>query len=130
MIRWGTELARAALVGLLYFFLARLGLHFMARPEEIAIIWPAGGFLLAVLLLSKQQAWPFLLLAAFFANGLANWMAGNSLLFNLGLSVVNIIESALAGWLLVHFIGRPMTLSRLKEVVGLVGLVGWWRLWR
>lgn len=122
MIRWRAELARAAVVGLVYFLLARLGMHFMARPEEIAIIWPAGGFLLAVLLLSKQQAWPFMLFGAFFANLLANWMAGNSLLLNLGLSVVNISESALAGWLLVHFIGRPIILSRLREVLGLVGL--------
>jgi PAS domain S-box-containing protein len=121
-VDWGRHLAWAGLIGVLYFLLARLSLNFVVQPEGIAIIWPANGFLLAVLLLSQRRRWLGLLGAACLANFAANVSVNNGPVLSLGLAVINCIEAGLAAWLMDRFFERPISLNRLKEMIGLLGL--------
>ncbi len=87
-------------VGATYFGLARLGLLTVSQGTHVAPLWPAGGFLLGVLLLSERRRWPWLLLAATAAGMAAQLAVGRATPVAVGLSAANCAESLLAalGW--------------------------------
>jgi PAS domain S-box-containing protein len=51
-----------------------------------------------------------------------NLNAGQSLAVSLGFSLANCAESVIAAWLLVHYLGTPLTMTRLRDIIGLGGL--------
>jgi ABC-type phosphate transport system auxiliary subunit len=53
----------AVLVG--FAVVTKLGLLFVAPPENVSYFWPAGGFLLAVLTLAPPERWARLLLVIY-----------------------------------------------------------------
>ena len=55
-------------------------------------------------------------------NTVANLTAGLSLAVSLGFSLANCAESMTAAWLLVRFLGTPLTMTTLRDVMGLTGL--------
>jgi integral membrane sensor domain MASE1 len=73
------QLALAAAVGLADFGMAKLGLLFVVQPEGLAAVWPASGFMLAVLLLIGMRSWPAAAAGAFAAVSVANLVDGNGL---------------------------------------------------
>src|SRR5439155_939572 len=120
--RWVWELGRAGVVALGYFLSAKVGLAFVVQPEGLAAVWPPSGFLLAVLVLSPQRAWAVILGGVLCSNTVANLTAGLSLTISLGFSLANCAESMTAAWLLVRFLGTPLTMTTLRDVMGLTGL--------
>ena len=87
-----------------------------------AAVWPPSGFLLAVLVLSPQRAWAVILGGVLCSNTVANLTAGLSLTIRLGFSLANCAESMTAAWLLMRFLGTPLTMTTLRDVMGLTGL--------
>jgi len=120
--RWVWDLGRAGVVALGYFLSAKVGLAFVVQPEGLAAVWPPSGFLLAVLVLSPQRAWAVILGGVLCSNTVANLTAGLSLTISLGFSLANCAESMTAAWLLVRFLGTPLTMTTLRDVMGLTGL--------
>ncbi len=112
----------AALMGLAYLLLARFSLLFVVQPEQIAGFWLPNGFLIGVLVLRARCDWRCLLASGGIANLIANLWAGNSLGLSLGFAAVNVVESWLAAWALVRYIRSPITLTRLREVFGVVAV--------
>ncbi len=112
-------LSYAILVALLYFVAARIGLAFQVQPAGVASIWPPSGLLLAALVLRPRSQWPVILGAVFLAITLANLAGGNPLGASLGFGLANCTESLLAAWLLVYFVGTPLPLTSLRQVLGL-----------
>ena len=47
----------AALLGISYYFAARLGLGFRFQNSQIGVVWPANGLFLAALLLTSRNKW-------------------------------------------------------------------------
>ena len=52
-----TDAAACVTVGAVYFALAWLSTHLTPRTGEIAYLWPAGGFILALLLVAPRRLW-------------------------------------------------------------------------
>ncbi|MCI0560814.1 MAG: MASE1 domain-containing protein, partial [Nitrososphaera sp.] len=119
--RWLIVL-RISLIAVVYVLCARFSLIFIVQPEGLAAFWLPSGFMLAVLVLSNRQEWFPILLAVFFANTAANMLVGNTLAVSIGFAAANCTESFFAAWLLVRVLGTPITLTTLKEVIGLTGL--------
>jgi diguanylate cyclase (GGDEF)-like protein/PAS domain S-box-containing protein len=94
------QLALIGAVGATYFVLARLGLETTATSTQVAAVWPAGGFLLGVLLLSARRSWVSLLLAAAIAGFVAQLAADRDVAVSLGLSAANCAETLIAAALI------------------------------
>jgi len=110
-------------VGLLVFVSASLGLTwFVIPPAAVPTVWPASGILLAALLLAPPPAWPLLLISAGLAMGLAQLWAGTSLLVSLALTLARLAEAILAASLVRRWSAAPLAMTRLRDLVGLVGV--------
>ena len=112
----------ATLTALAYLLLARLNLLFKAEPENIAVTWFPNGMLLGVMLVRERRDWRWLLASGCAANLIANFWGGNSLLMSLGFAGVNGIETWLAAWATTRHSGMPLSLTRLRELFGLVAV--------
>ena len=110
------------LTALAYLVLACFSLLFVVQPEQVAGFWLPNGMLIGVLVLRDRREWRWLLAGAGAANLSANLWIGNSFGLSLGFVVGNLVESWLAAWALVRYVGTPITLSRLREVFGLVAV--------
>ncbi|MFZ2887270.1 MAG: MASE1 domain-containing protein [Minisyncoccia bacterium] len=95
-ILYGLELA---VVGLLYYLAARIGLDFAAVNEFAAFIWPATGIAIAAIYLRGYRLWPAIFIAAF----VANYFNGAPLFAALAVAAGNTLEAVMALWLLRMF---------------------------
>ena len=110
-------------LGLLVFASASLGLTwFVVPPAALPTVWPASGMLLAALLLAPSPAWPLLLISAGIAMGLAQLWVGTSLLVSLALTLAHLAEALLAATLVRRWSAAPLTMTRLRDLVGLVAI--------
>ena len=116
---WSAKIC-AALMLLSYLLLARFSLLFVVQPEQVAGFWLPNGLLIGVMVVRGCGDWRYLLISGCLANLIANLWTGNSFGLSLGFMVANGLESWLAAWALVRYVGSPITLSRLREVFGLV----------
>ncbi len=119
--KWQQNLVRTTAIAGTYFLLAQLGLLFIIPSSSFAVIWPASGFMLAVLLLTEKRSWPLTMTAVFATITLANLHNGNPLLVSLGFAFANSLESILAAFFLTYFVIRPggpsLSFSKIREVV-------------
>jgi PAS domain S-box-containing protein len=118
--RVGTEIARLALVALVYWITVQIGLLFVVHPEGIASVWPASGLALALLLLNPKRTWPRLLVVIFITNAAGNWVGGNSLPASLGFALANLLEGALSAWTLVYLCKTRLTFEYTWQVAALL----------
>jgi PAS domain S-box-containing protein len=112
----------AALTALSYLALAYVSLFFVVHPENIAGFWLPNGFLVGLMIQRSRRDWPWLVASGASAAAVANLLSGDSMGVSLGLAAANLVEAWLASWLLVKYVGNSITLRRLKEVFGLVGV--------
>jgi integral membrane sensor domain MASE1 len=113
--------ARIGAFGLAYFGGAELGhvLAFRAADQAFAGFWPPAGLFLAALLLTGFRLWPAMLLAACAANLASDVLVHDrSVLVSLGFCAANCAEACIGAWLLRRFVGLPITLARMKDVLG------------
>ena len=117
------RIARTMGVGVLAFTSAWLGLTwFVIPPATIATIWPTSGLLLAFLLLTPMDEWLLLLCSAGLATGLAQLLAGTPPLISLALTLAHLAATLLAATLVRRWAAAPLTMHRLRDVLGLVAL--------
>jgi integral membrane sensor domain MASE1 len=113
--------ARAVVFGLAYLVTAEVG-HLLSRrgPEQrFAIFWPPAGLFLAVLVLNRVRSWPAFLVAALGANLTSEvLLQGRPATVGLGFYLANASEACLGAWLLRRFVGLPLALTRLRDVLG------------
>jgi len=114
-------LVRTLLIAAAYGVLAKYGLIFVGS-EVCAFFWPPSGFMLGVLLWRPRREWPLLVLAFFVANVVANGIGAGRIPTSLGFGFANCVESLAAAWLLIRFLGAPLTMGKLREVIGLITL--------
>ncbi|HKG03430.1 MAG TPA: diguanylate cyclase [Conexibacter sp.] len=104
-----------------YFALSRLGLAFLS-DGQVALLWPASGLALGVLVAVPRRAWPRYALAAFFANLAAQAWARGLDTPAVALAAVNACEGVLAAWTLqtIAPMRRRLTFESTREVAALV----------
>ncbi len=103
------------LSGLLNFAVSWLGLRFHDKALDIAVVWPAAGVALALLLVRPRRDWPALLLGLTAANVLANLLAGRSLTLSFMLTGADLL-AALTSAALLNRGGGPIDLRSPANV--------------
>jgi PAS domain S-box-containing protein len=113
-------LGLAIAVGIAYFLAARLSLALLAKPDGVAVFWPAAGVSSGVLIvLGRAARLPVasgVIVATIIANLMGDrgvWDAAASALWDTG-------EALLAAWLIERYFGLGFTLGRLRNVLGLL----------
>lgn len=114
-----------ALVFILYYAGAKLGVGFTVMPEGLAIVWPPNAVLLAALIRFRGAAYPAIAtvaVAAEVAADVPTFTAIEALLFGL----VNLTEATLAYWLLARwrFDARFARLADLWKFLAAGPLIG------
>ncbi|HYG75114.1 MAG TPA: MASE1 domain-containing protein [Planctomycetota bacterium] len=100
-----------------YFLTAKYGLSLAFGPKPITAVWPPTGLALALLLLGGERFWPSITVGAF----LANVSTPDETLFTaFAIAIGNTLEAYVGSRLLRRF-GFDLSISRLRDVVLLVG---------
>lgn len=110
----GIRVAWWLVVAIGYAGAARLGYLFTIHPVSVSL-WPASGLLLGILLLTRRQRWPELLVAAMVGNILADRMHHAPLLVALAGAAANAAESLIAALVVQRLAGRRLTLGSMRE---------------
>jgi signal transduction histidine kinase len=119
--RWVGAITLTVAIAIAYFIAARLSLELLTKPEGVAVFWPAAGVSAGALIaLGFRARWPVIfgtMAATILANLLGDRTVWGSFLFGL----CNAGEAVLTAWLIHHFHGPDFTLSKPRNVIGLVG---------
>lgn len=99
-----------------YLAAAKLGLSLAFFAEQVTPVWPASGIALAAVVLFGPSIWPGIWLGAL----IANLAVGEPALAAASIATGNTLEAMVALWLLRRFGGFEPSLSRLRDVFGLV----------
>lgn len=104
-------------IGLLYFLVARFSLFLIFQPVGIAAIWPPSGIFLSAILLTRKNVRPYLIGALFIMDLVAEILAGTPLVVSLVYAAALAADATLSAWLLLHFVGEPISFRNVKEIV-------------
>src|SRR5262249_23530072 len=120
VVRYGRAryAAQLALLGAVYFGLAKFGLTMAFVTEQVTAVWPPTGLALAALVVFGYRVWPGIALGAFLANATATQPLGTAA----GVALGNTLEALLGAWLLTRVVGFDQALERVRDVFGLVVL--------
>lgn len=111
---------RAALLAVVYYAAARLGLSLAFVNAQATAVWPPTGLAIAAFLLAGPAAWPGVWLGAFAANFAVSHAVLPSLLIACG----NALEGWVAASLVRRFTGGAGALERAGGVFAFAGLAG------
>jgi PAS domain S-box-containing protein len=143
----------AVIVGLAYYFGAKVGFALTLRPSPVSTLWPPNSILLAAFLLTPVRSWWALLGGAFVAHLTVQLQGGIPLPMVLGWFVSNASEGLIGAGIVRHYIKGPLKFETFREAsvfvagaafigtaissfldAGFVSLVGWaqssyWDVW-
>ena len=109
-------LGDAVLLAGAYYVLARIGLSFGSLPGNVAPVWPAGGFALAVLIVRGRRLWPGVTLGALAVYGVgADVPLSSALAMSAGNTLAALGAATVLGW-----IGFRPVFDRTRDVAALV----------
>jgi len=94
------------------FVTAYAGIEFTRVSGQVAVIWPADAFMLAILLRSPRHSWGPFLIAGFIGNSLADWLGADPLNVALMLAACNTLNIAVSITLFSRFVEMPADLTR------------------
>ena len=103
--------------GVVYFVAAALTLHFVGGGDGIAVLWPASGLALAILLM-RTRGHAAIHVAAIATGSLAaNLIFAGEVAVSLGYTLANIIEPITIIWLLKTVLGRRLSFSEPRDLL-------------
>jgi PAS domain S-box-containing protein len=111
--------AATAAFAILYFIAAALTGSLIGDPG-IAVMWPASGVYLGVMLVAPRRMWAALACAAGLGSLLAYLQAGSSLEVSVAFAVPSSAEGLLGALLVERIAGKRLTLCGLKDLIALV----------
>jgi len=108
------------IVGVAYFFAARLGLFLLTEPDGVAVFWPAAGVSSGILIaLGRDLRWP-VAVGVVAATVAANLTSDRNIWAAIAFGLCNVGEALLAAWLIERYVGGVFHLSRLRHVLYLL----------
>jgi PAS domain S-box-containing protein len=113
-------LGLAIAVGIAYFLAARLSLALLAKPDGVAVFWPAAGVSSGVLIVLGRAARLSVASGVIVATIIANLMGDRSVWDAAASALWDAGEALLAAWLIERYFGLGFTLGRLRNVLGLL----------
>ena len=115
----GRYLALSAGITVVYYLLGRLGLLMVLPPYQVAPIYPAAGWGLAVLLIGGLRYLPAVALGSFVVQSTTMAVAGGDLpLLAAGIGLGAAAQAALGGMLIRRWCGRRLVLASPREIAG------------
>ena len=106
-------------VAVAYFLAARLSLALLAKPDGVAVFWPAAGVASGILIgVGSAARWP-VVVGVMTATLVANLLGDRNLWSSIFFAVANAIEAVAVAGLIERFYGSPFELNQLRRVVGL-----------
>src|SRR5215468_2974203 len=119
-LHWIAAIGLTVAVGIVYFFAAELSLALLAKSGRLTMFWLAGGLSTGVLIaLGRDARWP-VAGGTIVATTIAALMAGRNIWISAALALCNAGEALLAAWLIERYFGSGFSLSRLRNVLGLL----------
>ena len=115
-MNYGLQLA---LVAVLYFCAALIGLKFSLGEKNISLVWPAAGMALAALVIYRPSLWPGVAAGAFLGNIASGMPIGVAAAAGLGSGL-----EALAGAVLLQRFGFQLAMGRVRDVLMLLCAAG------
>src|SRR5437016_5271055 len=117
---WLDSIWLAVAVGIAYFLAARLSLALLAKPDGVAVFWPASGVAAGVLIaLGPGARWP-VALGAVAATIVANLLGDRTFAGASAFALCNAGEAMLTAGLIEWRFGSDFSLDRLRHVLGLL----------
>lgn len=117
---WAGWLGLTVGVGIVYFLAARLSLELLAKPEGVAVFWPAAGVSAGVLIaLGSPARWP-VIFGTIAATIAANLFGDRNVLSAVLFGLCNAGEAVLTAWFVERYFGADFRLNKTGNVLGLV----------
>ncbi|RTL44009.1 MAG: PAS domain S-box protein [Burkholderiales bacterium] len=122
----GRYLALSAGITVVYYLLGRLGLLMVLPPYQVAPIYPAAGWGLAVLLVGGLRYLPAVWVGSFVVQATTMGSFAQPVLYTLsaGIACGAATQAAVGTLLMRRWCGRPMLLASPREIAGYLGAVG------
>jgi PAS domain S-box-containing protein len=121
MLPWIGAIGLAIAIGIAYFFAARLSLALLAETDGVALFWPAAGVSSGVMIALGRAARLPVAGGTFVATIIANMMADRSVWSATAFAFCNAGEALFTAWLIERYFGPNFDLTRLRNVLGLLG---------
>jgi diguanylate cyclase (GGDEF)-like protein len=104
--------AMIAVLAVVYFGTAKLGLRFALVNPSATALWAPTGIALAAFLIFGSRVWPGVFIGAFFAN----LTTTGAVLTSIGISTGNTLEGLVGWWLVTRFARGPRVFERAQDV--------------
>ena len=121
MLPWIGAIGLAIAIGIAYFFAAQLSLALLAETDGVALFWPAAGVSSGVMIALGRAARLPVAGGTFVATIIANLMADRSVWSATAFAFCNAGDALFATWLIERYFGSNFDLTRLRNVLGLLG---------
>jgi diguanylate cyclase (GGDEF)-like protein len=114
------DLAIVAVLAVVYFGTAKLGLRFAFVNPSATALWAPTGIALAAFLIFGLRAWPGVFLGAFFAN----LTTAGSVLTSIGIAMGNTLEGVAGCYLVNRFARGQQAFERAQDIFKFAFLAG------
>jgi len=112
----GKDAAVILILAAIYFGASKFGFMMAFTAKQVSAVWPPTGIALAAVLIFGPRVWPGIALGAF----LANYTTFEPMPSASFIAVGNTLEAVTGAWLLRHIAHFDSTLSRMKDIRGLL----------
>jgi diguanylate cyclase (GGDEF)-like protein len=114
------DLAIVAVLAVVYFGTAKLGLRFAFVNPSATALWPPTGVALAAFLIFGFRVWPGVFLGAFFAN----LTTAGTVLTSISIATGNTLEGVAGCYLIGRFARGPQAFERAQDIFKFAFLAG------
>src|SRR5712664_2135720 len=114
------DFAIVAVLALVYFGAAKLGLRFAFVHPSATAVWAPTGITLAAFLIFGFRVWPGAFLGAFFAN----LTTAGSVLTSIGIATGNTLEGVAGCYLVMRFARGQRVFGRAQDIFKFAFLAG------
>lgn len=119
-LSWIGAIGLAVAVGIAYFLAARLSLLLLAKPDGVAVFWPAAGVSSGALIAFGRNArWP-VAVGTMAATIVANLTGDRNIWAATASAFLNAGEALLIALLIERYFGPGFSLNRFRNVLGLL----------
>ena len=118
--RWLAWVLPTAAVGLVYFFIAELGLGLYGQTNWVSVFWPAYGISAGVLIALGPSARLQVATGVIIAILAAHWIVSDPSWLGPAFALSDAAEAIVAAGVVYHIFGSKFSLGRLRHVLGLL----------
>ena len=115
---WAATFGAAAVISVVYFVAAWLGLVLRPEPAQMAVFWPASGIAVGILIIAGRRASLAVCMSVMVGGVAATIFGGRGLFRSALLAGCNSGEVILFSWFLSRWVGGPFAFRDVREVVG------------